>query len=456
MSADVFRDLDRGRITRTQALVTFLSGMGGFVDGYDLLILSAAILLITPQFKLSAGAVGLLVASAYLGSFVGAIVSGYYTDLRGRRTIYIVDLGLFIVMSILSAVAPNYAWLIGTRFILGIAIGIDFPTAGAMIAEFSPAKRRGAMLSIWQLLWAVGAVVAPLVAIGLLPLGPNAWRWMLASGAIPALAVLLGRQFIPETPRWLAGQGRLEEAQRVVSWATRSDVAAAPIPTVEPTKPNFGEIFKGKYGRLTALISIICFAGAFGPLFLGSYSAYLAKFYGFTGNTKALLFGTVIWVFFIIGNLVNLLLTDRVGRKPMLIGGAVLVTVTLVIASQLHLSNIGLVFGVLVFAALGHWGGVDQGLWQYSVEVFPTRFRGTARGFTTSWIRMSAFLSALLTPVMLKSIGFGSTMLLFAAVELIVVVLSFFLPEVKGRRLEEIEAAEAAGGEPRGIVPEPS
>jgi len=93
---------------------------------------------------------------------------------------------------------------------------------------------------------------------------------------------------------------------------------------------------------------------------------------------------------------------------------------------------------VLIFAAIGHWGGVDQGLWQYSAEVFPTRIRGTARGFTTSWIRLSAFLSALLTPTLLKRLGFGSTMLLFAGIEVIVIVLAFALPEVKGRALEDI------------------
>jgi len=421
--------------------------MGGFVDGYDLLILSAALLLLIPHFHLDAARVGILVASAYLGSFFGAMIFGYYTDLRGRRGIFILDLALFIVFSIISGLSPNYTVLLISRFLLGVAIGMDFPTAGAMIAEFAPAHARGRLLSVWQLLWAVGALIAPLVAITLLPLGPDAWRWMLASGAVPAAIVLVGRRFVPETPRWLMSQGKIAEAHTVLAWAGRTERhAGTAVPQHDAAAPEtrlaeqtrFGEMFNSRYRRLTIIISLVCFAGAFGPLFLSSYTAFLAKYYGFSSNLRALEFGTIIWFFYIVGNVINFLLTDRVGRKPMLIGGAILVTVTLLIASRTSISNITLVFAVLIFAAIGHWGGVDQGLWQYSAEVFPTRIRGTARGFTTSWIRLSAFLSALLTPTLLKRLGFGSTMLLFAGIEVIVIVLAFALPEVKGRALEDI------------------
>ena len=97
-----------------------------------------------------------------------------------------------------------------------------------------------------------------------------------------------------------------------------------------------------------------------------------------------------------------------------------------------------------MFAAIGHWGGVDQGVWQFGVELFPTRFRALARGFTSSWIRLGAAISAVLTPILFSSIGFDNTMLIFAGVEIVVVALAFLLPEVNGRSLEEIGEAESS------------
>jgi putative MFS transporter len=444
-------DTNGNRLSKGQKAATTFSALGGFVDGFDLLLISAALLLLVPYFDLSAGQVGLLVSSAYLGSWLGALVFGYYTDRKGRRAVFMLSMVAFIVTSILCALAPNYAVLLLSRFLVGVAIGMDFPTAGAMISEFAPPRDRGKLLAMWQLLWAVGALLSPFVAILLLPLGDEAWRWMFATGAVPALFILAGRSQIPETPRWLLSQGRVEEAREVLAWAEQpTDLRATELPTGELSGPEsaptsaraaFGQLFSHRYWRITVLVSAVSFAGAFGPLFLSTYTAFLAKFYGFTSDVQALLFGSVIWVFYIVGNVINLSLTDRLGRKPLLVGGAVVITVVLVAASRIGIEgNVALVFGVLAIAAMAHWGGVDQGIWQYPAEVFPTRFRGTGRGFTTSFIRLSAFLAALVTPVMFASIGFSSTMLVLAAVETSVIVLGLFLPEVKGKSLEEIES----------------
>jgi putative MFS transporter len=444
-------DTNGNRLSKGQKAATTFSALGGFVDGFDLLLISAALLLLVPYFDLSAGQIGLLVSSAYLGSWLGALVFGYYTDRKGRRAVFMLSMVAFIVTSILCALSPNYAILLLSRFLVGVAIGMDFPTAGAMISEFAPPRDRGKLLAMWQLLWSVGALVSPFVAILLLPLGDEAWRWMFATGAVPALLILAGRSQIPETPRWLLSQGRVDEAKEVLDWAEQpTDLGETELPTGDLSGPEnapdsvrtaFGQLFSQQYWKITILLSAVSFTGAFGPLFLSTYTAFLAKFYGFTTDVQALLFGSVIWVFYLAGNVLNLSLTDRVGRKPLLVGGAVVITVVLIVASRIGIEgNVALVFGVLVIAAVAHWGGVDQGIWQYPAEVFPTRFRGTGRGFTTSFIRLSAFLAALVTPVLFASIGFSSTMLVLAAVESSVIVLGLFLPEVKGISLEEIES----------------
>jgi MFS transporter, putative metabolite transport protein len=444
-------DAESNRLSKGQKAATTFAALGGFVDGFDLLLISAALLLLTPYFDLSAFQVGLLVSSAYLGSWLGALAFGYYTDRKGRRTVFMLNMVAFIVSSILCALAPSYAILLFCRFLVGVAIGMDFPTAGAMISEFAPPRDRGKLLSMWQLLWSVGALMSPFVAILLLPLGDEAWRWMFATGAVPALFILVGRSQIPETPRWLLSQGKVTEAREVLAWAGQpTDLRATELPTGELSGPEnaptstlaaFGQLFSPQYWKITVLVSAVCFTGAFGPLFLSTYSSFLAKFYGFTTDVQALLFGSIIWVFYLVGNVLNLFLTDRVGRKPLLVVGAAIITVVLIVASWIGIEgNVALVFSVLVIAAVAHWGGVDQGIWQYPAEVFPTRFRATGRGFTTSFIRLSAFLAALLTPIMFEAIGFSSTMLVLAGIESSVIVLGLFLPEMKGRTLEEIES----------------
>lgn len=420
--------------------ITF-AAFGGFVDGYNLLILSASLILLVPYFHLTALQTGFIGGSAYLGSFFGAMIFGYFTDLRGRRSIFLLDMALFVIFSILSGLVVNVATLLIARFLLGFFIGMDFPTAGAMIAEFSPAKTRGAQLARWQLLWVLGALAAPIVGILLLPMGGDAWRWMLMSGAVPAAIVLIGRRNIPETPRWLLSQNRGDDARRAAEWA---GIDPEVVPSVQSTTASVREktrrIFGPQFGKVTMVITIVMFAAAFGPLFLGTYSSYLAKFYGFTSNTQSLEFSMVVWIAYLVANLINMGITDKIGRKPLLIIGTAIVTVSLGVASRLPLTDIGLVLVVFVVAAIGHWGGVDQAVWQYPAELFPTDIRATARGWVTSWGRMSAFLSAVVTPVILKDIGFGPTMLIFAGVELIAFSFSFALPEVKGRTLEEIAA----------------
>lgn len=334
---------------------------------------------------------------------------------------------------------------------------MDLPTSGAMISEFSPARLRGRLLSVQQLFWALGGLIAPLAGILFLPIGEESWRWMFASGALPALFILLGRRNIPETPRWLLSQGREQEAKRVLEWAGQStDLRAAELPTGQlsgsenaPTSSRaaFAQLFSPQYRRTTILVSAVCFGASFGPMFISVYTAYLARFYGFTSDVQALIFGTIIQVFFLVGNVVNISFTDKIGRKPFLIGGATIVTVTLIAASRIGIEgNVTLVFGILTLAAVGHWGGANQAIWQYSAEVFPTRFRATGRGFTSSWIRMGAFLGALLQPTLFAVFGFGSTMLILAAVESTVIFLAFFLPEVKGQSLEEIESRHEQKG----------
>lgn len=431
----------RSGLNRRQMKVVALSSSGGFVDGFDLIMLGSAIILIKPQFHLSAWAIGGLTASAYAGAAIAAIVAGYLTDLIGRRAIFISSLGLMVIASALSGLSPNLWTLLALRFVVGLGIGTDLPTAGAMTAEFVPARNRGAALAGWQLAWTAGALACPAVAVALLPLGSDAWRWMLGSCAIPALVVLLARHAVPETPQWLAMKGRTEQAAEISAWAgVRTEQFEHPGEDGQLKRSL--ALLRGPFRRNLTILSLLCICGSVASLFLGSYSAFLAKVVGATSDRTAILFGMVIWAAYLLGNLVNMAVTDRIGRKPLLVGGGAVTAAALLAAGQTGLSRTDgpLIFAIFAIGAFSYWGGVNQAIWQYAAELFPTEVRGTARGFAVSWTRIAAVFTGLFTPTMIADLGFAVSMWIFALFALGVVACGALLPEVKGRELTDIAA----------------
>ena len=152
--------------------------------------------------------VGLIGASALIGLFVGGLIGGYVTDIVGRRAMYTLDLVAFVVLSIAQFFVTDAVQLFVARLLIGIAIGADYPIATSYIAEFSPRKSRGPMLSSLVASWWIGYVASFVVGYLLVGYGGEVWRWMLASSAVPSLIVLLLRLGVPELPRWLASVGR--------------------------------------------------------------------------------------------------------------------------------------------------------------------------------------------------------------------------------------------------------
>ena len=195
---------DEKKLRRFQRKVTIVSAGGTFLDGFDLTIIAVAMPLIIQQWGINALEQSILVASAIIGSFIGAAWLGKLTDTFGRKKMITIDLFAFVVFAILTAVAPNVIWLIVFRFLLGIGIGADYPISATLVAEFSSTKNRGRQGTFLAMMWFVGAVTAYISGVLLLPLGETAWRWMFLLGALFALIIFIFRIGLPESPRWLA------------------------------------------------------------------------------------------------------------------------------------------------------------------------------------------------------------------------------------------------------------
>ena len=202
----VGRVLDEAPTSLFHLKTAFTSGMGFFTDAYDLNVISTALLLIKPQFHLSAGQVGLVGSTALIASFVGAFVFGRIADVIGRKRVYGIEALVMAIGAILTAVSPNFAWLLVTRFILGIGIGGDYPVSATIMTEYASRRSRGRQVAMMFSSCTFGQITALIIGMTLLSAGVNgnlAWRLMLGLGAIPALAVLYnggGCRSRPGTP----------------------------------------------------------------------------------------------------------------------------------------------------------------------------------------------------------------------------------------------------------------
>ena len=200
--------------TRFVYLAAAISALGGMLFGYDIGVISGAILFIKKDFSLSPGMEEIVVSSVLLGSLVGAAAGGILADRLGRRKLLIITAIVFGLGAIGAALAPDTAWLIVARVVAGAAIGVASFVAPLYISEIAPVDIRGKLVSINQVALTSGIVISYLIDYAFA--GSQAWRWMFAMAVIPAAAFGIGLIFIPDSPRWLAGRGHVDQARAVL------------------------------------------------------------------------------------------------------------------------------------------------------------------------------------------------------------------------------------------------
>ena len=194
-------------------LATAVAALGGMLFGYDIGVISGAILFIKKDFALSAGLEEIVVSSVLLGSLIGAIAGGMLADRWGRRKLLIITAIVFGLGAIGAALSPDTAWLITARVVAGVAIGVASFVAPLYISEIAPVAIRGKLVSVNQLALTSGIVISYLIDYAFAD--SQAWRWMFALAVAPAAAFGFGLLFIPESPRWLVGRGQVDKARAV-------------------------------------------------------------------------------------------------------------------------------------------------------------------------------------------------------------------------------------------------
>jgi putative MFS transporter len=419
--------------------VTLATACGEGLDGYDLGIISVVLLSISRDLHVSTTWAGLIGASSLIGIFVGAPLFGRVTDRFGRRRPFLVNILCFVVLGVSQAFVQSVEQLFVIRLLLGMAIGAEYAIGSPLLAEFAPAQRRG-RLSAWLIAsWYIGFLASVLAGYLMLDLLGVGWRVIMASCALPAVATLILRRGMPESPRWLMSRGRRGEARTVTLDHLGDEGHFDREIADEPrARGAIRDLLSKAYRRRTLLVcafwacnvapyfAIVTFAPqVFGALGLAEHAATIA--------TDAMA---------VAGAVAGVVLMDRVGRRAMLIGPFWVCAVALAVVGVWPSGPVAVVMACFVaFGFFNALGGTLTG--PYPSELFPTELRTTAVGIAAAASRIGAALGTFLLPLGLDTIGIGASMLVGAGFCVAgAVITRLWAPETAGRPLVETSSAE--------------
>ncbi|MFT3889346.1 MAG: MFS transporter [Arachnia sp.] len=431
------------RARRFQRRIAVLAGAGMFIDGFDVSVIAVALPGLTQAWSITDGVVkGLVASSVVVGMFFGMMFGGRLVDHFGRRKMYMFDLIGFVVFALLAAATQNVWQLIAARFLLGLFIGADYPISSSMTAEFTHPKRRGRLIIFMSLCWQLGAFTAYVTGIVLMPTGGNAWRWMLAVGALLAVIVIVLRHSMPESPRWLRTQGRHEEADAIERQVLEEHdlVIVSGVDSNVEKKGSWRELFTPKLLRATVFCSVFWFAFAVSFYGIQMYTPTILT--PFTGGRPELAFlgAALIASLGVAGAAIGMYTVERLGRRRQIIWcfvGMVIALIVLAVWQQPTLALLIVLLSVTILLANLGPGVLNM---VYPNEMFPTRLRGSGVGFAGSVSRIGSILGVLVFPILVTSWGMNNATWLFAVVGIIGLITSIFLaPETKGRSMEELE-----------------
>ncbi|BAP43197.1 major facilitator superfamily transporter [Pseudomonas sp. StFLB209] len=419
-------------------LLTVRSGGGSFVDGYVLSIIGVCMLQMTAALGLSAFWQGMIAASALIGIFFGGFFGGWLTDRFGRKRIFFVGPTLFVLASVAQLWVESEVTLFLLRFMIGVAVGIEYPVATSLLVEFLPKKYRGPRLATLTILWFAGAATAYLSGDFILRHGgEDGWRLVLSSSAIIGAALFVVRLGTPESPRWLLGKGRPGEAEAIIKQVYGPDFSLQNLPE-QPKEKKLSvlSLLHSGYGKRMLFVAMFWSCSVIPVFAVYAFAPTVLAALNLKGDWAA--FGSIIITFlFVIGCIIATNLINSMGRRSMLIYSFLLSGIALLGLAAFHDAS-----QVLILTLFGAYalfiGGAQVLQLVYPNELFPTEIRACAVGVGTSLSRVGAAVGTWLVPMALDSYGIGFTMYAAAAVTLVGLLFSLALaPETRSLNLQQ-------------------
>jgi MFS transporter, SP family, galactose:H+ symporter len=437
-----------GRGTVYGVLVAIAGAIGGLLFGYDTAVISGAILFVRQLFHLTPLETEIAVAGVLAGAALGAAVAGYLADRFGRRPVLIVDAVVFAVFAVVTGASNGLVTFTVARFLIGVAVGVASMVTPLYLAEVAPPKIRGALVTLNQLAIVIGIAVAYYVDYVFSASGD--WRAMFISAVAPALILLVAFIFLPESPRWLAAQGRLDAAFRILRRVEDVSGAAQHLAELEEvTKTDrlaFRDLFAPRFRKaLVAGVGLAIFQQITGVNAIVYYTPIILQMAGFHSASSAILATVLVGGVNVVFTIVSLFLLDRVGRRPLLLVGIALMALSLAYLGYLfgvtHVPRNAILADVLIYLA-AFAVGLGPIFWLLISEIYPTTIRGQAMSLATVTIWVFDLLATVTFLTLVGALGARNAFWLYAAA----CVAAFYfsirkIPETRGRTLEEIEAS---------------
>ncbi len=445
--------LDRLPATRTIWIRVLLLSLGGFFEFYDLFftgyigpgLVRSGILTATTPGMFGTSGIASFVAAMFSGLFLGTMIFGFIADRLGRRAIFTVSLLWYTVATVVMAFQNTAFGLNLWRFIAGIGVGVELVTIDTYLSELVPKQLRGRSFAYNQTVQFLAVPVVALLAwllVPLSPLGLDGWRWVVLTGAAGAVFVWWIRLSVPESPRWLAQHGRVEEAERVIadleSRVEKEFGGALPPPAAidaQISRGRFAEIWRPPYRRRTLMMSVFHLFQTVG--FYG-FSNWVPSFLMKQGInvTTSLRYTFLIAMAAPFGPLVAASIADRIERKWQIVASALAVAAFGLAFARMNAVVPLILFGILLTISNNI---LSFSCHAYQTELFPTRIRALAVGFVYSWSRLSVVFSAFVIAFVLDRFGVGGVFALIAgSMGIVMLAIGAWGPKTNNLPLETI------------------
>jgi sugar porter (SP) family MFS transporter len=432
--------------------IVFVAINGGFLFGLNMAGISGAVDMIKSEFSLGDSGLGTVAALLTIGCLIGALFTGNFTEKYGRRNVMITTAVLYIISALGCALAVSSTLLILFRLLSGLAVGATSVVGPMYISEISPAHSRGRLVSMNQFAITFGILLAYILDYFLLGLGENSWRYMLAVPAIFGAAYLIFLlTSLPESPRWLLSKNRKDEAVNVMKRIGGQQLIDDELPEMEKIlliekskeKIRLGEIFKGRTGKIVLIGTLIA---AFQQITgINAVIMFAPDIFQSAGSAKvdSLMLSVIVGLVNFLMTIVALWLVDKKGRKTLLLWGAVGMIISLAylcfeFAKPIQ-NGIGVLIALLVYISF-FAASFAPVMWVIISEIYPNRIKGVAMSFSTAVSWLCTFLTVYFAPVIQGTLGLNYLFGIFGVFSILAFVfVKIWIPETKGKTLEEIE-----------------
>lgn len=446
-----------GRPLHRLGIIATVATFGGLLFGYDTGVVNGALEPLSKDLGLTSLNEGLVVASLMVGAAFGAVFAGRVADTFGRRHTILLLAGIFIIGTLGCVLSPTAEFLFGARFVLGLAVGGASATVPVYLGEMAPSEKRGSFVTRNELMIVAGQLAAFVINAVIFNIWRDVesiWRWMLLVALAPAIALLIGMIFQPESPRWLISKGRTDEALEVLKQVRSPERAEAEVAEIthlarEDAKEATGGLSDLGTRWVLRLVIIGVGLGFFQQLTgINSVMYYGTQLLTTAGlDSGVAIIGNIAnGVFSLLGISLGMFLLNKIPRRVMFLAGYGLIFLfhTLIaLSAAIVPPGPGQAWTVLAFLVLfifSMQGTVGPLTWLMLSEIFPMKIRSFAMGICVFVLWIMNAIVAQFFPPLIESLGMTTTFGMFAGIAVVAFFFLFtLLPETKGKDLAQFE-----------------